>query len=41
MLWTAIKAIQDKYPDARCIVYTGDIDALADDILSRARVLGN
>ena len=27
MLWAAIKATQERYPEAACIIYTGDIDA--------------
>lgn len=36
VLWVAIKAIQNRYPNVRCVVYTGDTDAKAEDILSRA-----
>jgi hypothetical protein len=37
-LWTALKALQNKYPEARFVVYTGDTDATAEDILGRANV---
>ena len=26
MLWAAIKATQQRYPKAICVVYTGDVD---------------
>lgn len=37
VLWIAIKAIQNKYPDVKCVVYTGDIDATETEILDKAR----
>lgn len=36
MLWVAIKAIQEKYPDARCVVYTGDYDSSGPAIMAKA-----
>ncbi|XP_067941776.1 GDP-Man:Man(3)GlcNAc(2)-PP-Dol alpha-1,2-mannosyltransferase-like [Watersipora subatra] len=36
VLWCAIRALQIKYPQVDCIVYTGDIDATDEEILSRA-----
>ena len=35
MLWAAIKATQDRYPNATCAVYTGDHDAAKAQILER------
>lgn len=37
VLWAAIRATQDEYPNAFCAVYTGDVDADKEMILSRAR----
>lgn len=36
VLWVAIKAIQEKYPDARCVVYTGDYDSSGPAIMAKA-----
>lgn len=36
VLWAAIQAIHTKYPHARCIVYTGDVEAKPEDILAKA-----
>lgn len=36
VLWTAIRALQRRYPDVRCVVYTGDTDATANEILTKA-----
>ena len=38
MLWAAIKATQERYPHAICVVYTGDHDATKTQILSRVKV---
>ncbi|TWU78993.1 asparagine-linked glycosylation protein [Metarhizium rileyi] len=35
VLWAAIRATQDRWPKAKCIVYTGDHDATKDNILQR------
>ncbi|XP_025084864.1 GDP-Man:Man(3)GlcNAc(2)-PP-Dol alpha-1,2-mannosyltransferase-like [Pomacea canaliculata] len=37
VLWTAIRAIQKRYPRIRCVVYTGDIEATPAEILGRAQ----
>ncbi|KAL8622157.1 hypothetical protein ACOMHN_052959 [Nucella lapillus] len=37
VLWAAIRAIQSRYPMIQCVVYTGDIDASPQEILTRAR----
>jgi len=36
VLWCAVNAVQNKYPDAKCVVYTGDCDATGDEILNKA-----
>jgi len=36
VLWVAIKAIQEKYPEARCVVYTGDYDSSGPAIMAKA-----
>ena len=36
VLWVAIKAIQEKYPEARCVVYTGDFDSSGPAIMAKA-----
>ena len=38
VLWSAIQAVQARYPAARCVVYTGDLDVTAAEILARTRV---
>ncbi|OAQ73307.1 alpha-1,2-mannosyltransferase alg-11 [Pochonia chlamydosporia 170] len=35
VLWAAIRATQDRWPKAKCVVYTGDHDVTKDDILHR------
>ncbi|XP_041359007.1 GDP-Man:Man(3)GlcNAc(2)-PP-Dol alpha-1,2-mannosyltransferase-like isoform X2 [Gigantopelta aegis] len=37
VLWTAIRALQKKYPSIQCVIYTGDVDARPADIIDRAR----
>ncbi|KAF7548907.1 hypothetical protein G7046_g8509 [Stylonectria norvegica] len=37
VLWAAIRATQDRWPNAKCVVYTGDHDATKDVILSRVK----
>lgn len=37
VLWTAIKAIQDEYPEARCVVYTGDVGVTPAQFVARVR----
>ncbi|KAL1879995.1 hypothetical protein VTK73DRAFT_6385 [Phialemonium thermophilum] len=37
VLWAAIRATQDRWPSAKCIVYTGDHDVNKDMILARVR----
>lgn len=41
VLWCGIRVIQLKYPNVECIVYTGDCDASAEDILHHAKVKFN
>jgi alpha-1,2-mannosyltransferase len=38
VLWAAIRATQDRWPKAKCVVYTGDHDVTKDAILSRVKV---
>ncbi|KAK3321410.1 glycosyltransferase family 4 protein [Cercophora scortea] len=35
VLWAAIRATQERWPRAKCVVYTGDHDVSKDDILAR------
>lgn len=37
VLWTALKAIQDEYPEARCVVYTGDVGVSSAEFVARVR----
>eukprot|EP00729_Bicosta_minor_P029958 gene29958-13168_t len=37
VLWCAVNAIIGKYDNAHCVIYTGDIDANAEDIVARAK----
>lgn len=37
VLWCAVRSLQVKYPNTRCIIYTGDYDASPEDILSHAK----
>jgi len=41
VLWTAIRDIQQKYPDVLSVVYTGDTDVDKDSILERVRTRMN
>ncbi|KAH6936566.1 hypothetical protein HPB50_019176 [Hyalomma asiaticum] len=36
VLWSAVRAIQEKYPSHHCIVYTGDHGVSADEIMEKA-----
>jgi alpha-1,2-mannosyltransferase len=38
VLWAAIRATQDRWPEATCVVYTGDHDAKKDAIITRVQV---
>jgi alpha-1,2-mannosyltransferase len=38
VLWTAIKAIQKDFPEVISVVYSGDIDVDASDILENVHV---
>lgn len=38
VLWTAIKAIQNKYAHVICVIYTGDINSGKNDILIKTKV---
>ena len=38
VLWAAIRATQKRWPNAKCIVYTGDHDVGKHDILARVQV---
>lgn len=40
MLWAAIRATQKKWPRAKCVVYSGDVDVNKQDILTRVKVGG-
>ncbi|KAK3684236.1 glycosyltransferase family 4 protein [Podospora appendiculata] len=35
VLWASIRATQERWPRAKCVVYTGDHDVSKDDILAR------
>ncbi|KAJ4269575.1 asparagine-linked glycosylation protein [Fusarium torreyae] len=37
VLWAAIRATQDRWPNSKCVVYTGDHDVTKDAILSRVK----
>lgn len=37
VLWAAIRATQIRWPNAKCVVYTGDHDVNKDQILSRVK----
>ncbi|ORX98574.1 UDP-Glycosyltransferase/glycogen phosphorylase [Basidiobolus meristosporus CBS 931.73] len=37
VLWVAIRAIQEKYPNAVCVVYSGDIEMTKQGILDKVR----
>ena len=37
VLWAAIRATQDRWPNAKCVVYTGDHDVTKDTILYRVK----
>ncbi|KAH7146464.1 family 4 glycosyltransferase [Dactylonectria macrodidyma] len=37
VLWAAIRATQDRWPHAKCVVYTGDHDVTKDEILARVK----
>ena len=38
VLWVAIRATQKRWPNAKCIVYTGDHDVNKEQILERVEV---
>ena len=38
VLWAAIRAVQEKYPNVMSVVYTGDQDASKAEILARVEV---
>lgn len=38
VLWAAIRATQDRWPKAKCVVYTGDHDVTKETILRRVEV---
>lgn len=38
VLWAAIRATQSRWPEAVCVVYTGDHDASKDQIVKRVQV---
>lgn len=41
VLWCAIRALQLNHPEFECVVYTGDCDATAEDILKHAAIKFN
>lgn len=38
VLWTAVAHMQRTEPGLICVVYTGDIDATKDDIITKVKV---
>lgn len=36
VLWCAVKAIQEEFPDIDCVIYTGDGDASSESLEARA-----
>lgn len=36
VLWVAIRSLQNRYPNVKCLVYTGDCDASGQEILQKA-----
>lgn len=38
VLWAAVRATQKRWPNAKCVVYTGDHDADKDTMLARVKV---
>jgi len=38
VLWAAIRATQNRWPNAKCVVYTGDHEVNKEAILSRVEV---
>lgn len=36
VLWSAVKVIQDKYPNSICVIYTGDCDTTDESIIRNA-----
>lgn len=38
VLWAAVRATQQRWPKAKCVIYTGDHDASKDAILARVEV---
>ncbi|KAB5582453.1 GDP-Man:Man(3)GlcNAc(2)-PP-Dol alpha-1,2-mannosyltransferase [Coniochaeta sp. 2T2.1] len=41
VLWAAIRATQNRWPNAKCVVYTGDHDVNKEDILKRVETRFN
>ncbi|XP_045204363.2 GDP-Man:Man(3)GlcNAc(2)-PP-Dol alpha-1,2-mannosyltransferase-like isoform X2 [Mercenaria mercenaria] len=37
VLWVAIRSLQNRYPNVKCLVYTGDFEASGEEILYKAR----
>ena len=37
VLWVAIRAMLARFPSAKFVVYTGDVDAAPDQIMERIR----
>lgn len=37
VLWVAVRSLQKRYPDVQCVIYSGDIEATPDEILTRAQ----
>lgn len=37
VLWCAIRALQNKYGNIKCVVYTGDVDATPEEILNQVQ----
>ncbi|XP_003743182.1 GDP-Man:Man(3)GlcNAc(2)-PP-Dol alpha-1,2-mannosyltransferase [Galendromus occidentalis] len=36
VLWTAVRCLQRRYPNIKCVIYTGDLEASSDEILATA-----
>lgn len=41
VLWTAVRATQKRWPNAKCVVYTGDHDVTKEAMLARVKVFFN
>lgn len=39
VLWTAIRDVQREFPNVICVVYTGDLEATKEQIISKVKVV--